>query len=336
MKQEGVSQEEIVKRVEKILEERGSKAYEKMKNEILQEKIECDELYKALNYFMSRRCAAFLIRPALISICCEAVGGDPNLTTSIATSLTLMCGGMDIHDDIIDRSKIKASHQTILGKFGEEMALLAGDALLFKGLTLTYEILKEGVSAKKVAAIMDIVRRIFFELGDAEALELSFRGRMDVTPEDYLHVMRKKSADVEAYTRIGAILGGGSKGEIEALGRYGRLLGMIMRLNDDLIDTFDFEECLHRIKKECLPLPILYALQNPEIKPTIESILLKKTMTKRDAERLLEITYEAGGLKHLEYLMRESASKACSELEKLKYNKKQLELLAKAMLPPPL
>jgi len=323
------SQEDVMEQVQKIFEERGRKALEMARNEILQEEIECKEVREALRYFMTEYWHD-VARPALLSLACEAVGGDPEITTPIAIPMTLISGAIDIHDDIIDQSKIKGSRPTVFGKFGKDIALLVGDALLFKGFTLLHKAVEKGIPAEKVAVIIDIIKNAFFELGDAEALELQFRGRMDVTPEEYLRMVRKKAADVEAHTRISAILGGGSKEEIEALSEYGRLLGMIIILRDDWMDMADFEEIAHRIKRECLPLPSLYALQSPKIRSKLDSILFKKTITKKDARIILEATDEARGLRHVEQLMQEIARNSRSFVKDLKKNRLALQLLTES------
>jgi geranylgeranyl pyrophosphate synthase len=326
-------QENVIEQVQKLLKERGSKALEEARKTILQEKVECKEVREALTYFMKEYWRD-LARPTLLSIACEAVGGDPDITTPIAVPMILISGAIDIHDDIIDQSKVKGSRPTVLGKFGKDVALLVGDALLFKGLTLLHEAVEKGVPAEKLSVIINILKNMFFELGDAEALELRFRGRLDITPEEYLHVVTKKAADVESYTRISAILGGGSEEEIDALGKYGRILGMLAILSDDLMDMIDFEEAKHRIKKECLPLPILFTLQNPEIKPKINAILLKDTITKKDAETILETAHKAGELKHFRKLMEELCAEAYLHINNLKGSKDYLRLLLESMVPP--
>jgi len=252
-----------------------------------------------------------------MSIVCEASGGNPDKIIAVAASISLISGGIDIHDDIIDRSDTKLSHLTIFGKFGEDIALLVGDALLFKGLTLLCESVKREVSVEKIPQIFKLINRMFFELGDAEALELQFRGRKDISPEEYLRLVRKKAADVEALTRIGAILGGGSEEEIEKLGEYGRLLGMILILRDDMWDTTDFAETLHRIKKECLPLPILYALQSNKTRPKITSTILKQPITRKDVKNIQEMATKSGGLKQSQRIINKFAKKACKIIQAL-------------------
>ncbi len=319
MKQTGRSQEEIVEQVQRLLEERGRKALEMAKKEMLQEKIECKEVREALNYFMTEYWQD-LARPALLSLCCEAVGGDPGATIPIAIPLSLISGGIDIHDDIIDQSETKRSRSTVLGKFGKDIALLVGDALLLKGLTLLHDVVEKGVSTEGVSIVLDIVKRMFFELGDAEALELRFRRQVNVAPEEYLNVVKKKAADVEALARISAILGGGSDEEIEKLGNYGRLLGMILILRDDILDTTDYAETLHRIEKECLPLPILYALQSDKTKSELVSMICRQPLTKRDIENIQENTARSGGLEGSQKILNELAKDACLIVQKIDKN----------------
>ena len=327
------SQEEVTDQLLKILEERGRKALEMARKTVLEEKIESKEVREALTYFMNEYWHD-VTRPAFLSLVCEAVGGDPDITTPIAISIILITGATKIHDDIIDKSKNKGPQRpTVYGKFGQEIALLVGDALLFKGFTVLYEAVEKGVPAKKIAAISDIIKRTFFELGDAEALALGIRGRTDVTPEDYIYIVRKKAADIEAYARISAILGDGSEEEIEALGEYGRLLGMLGILRADMIDMFDAKETIHRIKKEHLSLVILYALQNPEMKSSVLE-LVNKTKTEKDVEKLSAIVDRAGGFFLMNKCMKELAEEACYTIDSKKFNNNILTLLVRVSLLP--
>jgi geranylgeranyl pyrophosphate synthase len=331
MKEKDVNPEEDMRRILEIFKKRGTEALEIARKEILQEKIECKEAREALTYFMTVYWQD-LARPALLSLLCEAVGCEPELTKPIAVPMILISGAIDIHDDIIDKSKIKEDLPTIFGKFGKDTALLVGDALLFKGFSLLHDAVTEGVQSEKVKIIIDIIKDMFFELGDAEALELQFRGKLDITPEDYLHVVRKKGADVEAYSRISAVLGNASKKEAVSLAHYGRILGMLAILRDDIADMTDYEELLHRIKYECLPLPMLYALQSPVIKASIGSSLLKKKITRKDAKSILESTEKAKGFAHVEKYMEKLVEEGCSKLEFVRFNRKELELLLQSMI----
>ncbi len=332
-KQKNANENDMVEQVQKLLEERGSKALEEAKRIILQEEVECKEVREALNYFMKEYWHD-LARPTLLSLACEAVGGGPELTTPIAVPMILISGAIDIHDDIIDQSEIKESRPTILGKFGKDVALLVGDALLLRGLTLLFEAVEKEAPAERLPVITNIIKKMFFELGDAEALELQFRGRIDVTPEEYLHVVRKKAADVEGLVRISAILGGGTEEEIEALGKYGRTLGMMAILRDDLTDMLDYKEAVHRIRKECLPLPMFFTLQNPQAKAKVEAILQKRAIVRKDAETILEISEKTGGLSRFQKLMKKLQGDAYLHISSIKNINNYLELLIDSMVLP--
>jgi len=279
--------ERIIEEFQKLLEERGRKPLEMARKAILEEEIESKKVKEALHYFMTKYWHD-LARPTLLSICCEAVGGDPNSTVPFAVPLSLISGAIDIHDDIIDQSKTKYGRTTVYGKFGKEIALLTADALLFKGFTLLHKAYTQ-ISKSKATKIMSTIKNLFYELGDAEAMELRLRKKLDVTPGEYLYIIEKKAADVKAHAVVGALLGDATTEETRKLAKYGSSLGKIIILYDDWMDLIYFEEIRHRLHREHLPLPLLYALQNSKYKYKISSILQKKPFTKRNWEELLDI-----------------------------------------------
>lgn len=333
MKTSELNPEQTMKEIQKIFKKRGKKALEIARTEALKEKIESPQASEALAYFMNEYWHDFS-RPALLSLVSEAVEGNPELTIPIAVPLSLISGAIDIHDDIIDQSLSKGGRSTVYGKFGKEIALLIGDALLFKGLILLNNVENNEIPVKKKKAIVDIIKNMFFELGDAEAIELSMRRRVDVSPEAYVQMLRKKAADVEAHTRISAILGGVSNKTTEALGEYGRLLGMLLILRDDWIDVLDLDESLNRLKNESLPLPMLYALQEPSVKTRLTYILNKDEPNLKDAEIVLKEVEKTQAFDKQEVLMKKFAEEAESKLKMLKSDcRKYLILLVRATLP---
>jgi len=330
MKQ-NISPEQAMKQVRKIFRQRGTKALETARREIFKEKIECKETREALNYFITKYWHD-VTRPSLLSLACAAVGGNPEITTPVAVSMILTSGAMDIHDDLIDESRKKESRDTVLGKYGKTIALLVGDALMFKGLVLLQRALENGVSAENRARILDVVERRFFELGDAEAMELSLQARTDITPKEYLYIVKKKAADMEAYMRIGGILGGGTHEEIEALGKYGRILGTLIILRDDLIDMIDLHETVQRIRKESLPLPILYALQDTAQREALVGLIHQKKHTISRAKKVIELARNSGGMKQTRGLMQRLIDHACNLMNNIEYERPNLKLLLYAMI----
>jgi len=312
--------EEAAKEVRKLFNERGTKILKEAAASVLREKIECVEAKEALSQFMSRW--RDVVRPSLVSLACETVGGDPSITAPIGKSLTLLSGATDIHDDIIDKTMMKKKKKTVLGRFGGDIALLAGDALICEGFIELFEgLARRDISFEKKLAIVHTIRELYCEMLDGEALELRFRARADVKPDEYLYVVRKKAADVEACMRAGAMLGNGSREQVDAVGGYGRLLGTIVLLRNDLEDMLDLNLLNLRIKNESLPLPILYALENDKKKEEILAILKKEKVSKREAERLLKLISEAGGINKLEKLFMDLKNQAGIKIRKLKFSR---------------
>lgn len=304
---------------QKLFEERGMKALELAREAILEEKIESKEVKNALQFFMKRW--RDFARPGLLSIVCQSIGGKPEGTIDVAIPLILIAGATDIHDDIIDESRTKYDQLTVYGKFGKNIAILAGDALFFKGLSMLNKFFTE------TSSIINIVKDMFFELGDAEALELQLRKTI-APPAIYLNIIRKKAADVEAHTRIGAIIGKGTKEEIDALGKYGRLLGMLIILKDDYIDSIEDDELKHRIQSEHLPIPLLYALKN-QTKTSINKILRKKNLKREDIQAIKKFIREAKGLQETAQQMEDLIKAGEKQIANI-INNTNLKLLLRA------
>lgn len=288
----------LIEEIQGLMEERGRKPLEIAKEKILEEEIESKEVREALHFFMIEYWQD-LARPTLLSICCEAVGGDLNATIPFAIPLSLISGALDIQDDIIDDSKTKHGRPTVYGKYGKEVAILTADALLFKGFTLLHEAYTQ-ISKEKSLKIAKTIKNAFYELGNAEALELKFRGRLDITPKEYLRIVRKKAADVEAHAFIGGIIGNATKNAEKNLSGYGRLLGIAIILYDDWVDTVTPKEAIHRINKEHLPLPIIYAFQNNAFLRDIISTTRKNKMTEKHYKKIFDEVIKAGGFRELQ------------------------------------
>lgn len=292
----GPSQKNLIAQVKAILKERGQKAIELAKVTMLQEPIGFEPLREAMRYFMEEVwCDAS--HPTLLSLACEAVGGNLDSTTQVGAAVVLLAGGADVHDDIIDQSITKDSKKTVFGKFGGDTAILIGDALLFRGLLMLHDAC-ESLQKEQKQEILRLAKAAFFEIGNAEAREASLRGKLELSPEEYLNIIKMKVSVAEASARMGAVLGNGTTEEIENLGHYGKTLGLLMTLRDEFIDVFEVDELTNRFKNECLPLPVLYAFQDPCIKKEVVQ-LLEREITKVEMDRILDLVINAPEVRKL-------------------------------------
>jgi geranylgeranyl pyrophosphate synthase len=282
----GKDQEKLMAKAIVLLEQKGQKAFQIARKSVLQDKSGNGPVVEAIRYFMDNW--RDVHHPALLSLACEAVGGNPNITTQTGAATVLLASAADIHDDIIDQSKTKGKKLTVYGKFGKETALLAGDFMLLKGVTLLHEA-GQALNQKQRQTIKNLIEDAVLEATSAELKEAAFKGNLNVTPEDYFSITAMKATIAKASMQVGAILGKGKPQEIDALGNYGRTLGILMKIRDDFIDMFEPDELENRFKNECMPLPILYAFQNSKVKSKIIHMLEKPDLSEDDAYKIVEI-----------------------------------------------
>lgn len=318
----------LMDQVKVLLMERARKSLEIARRTVLEdEMITYQPLREALKYFMENW--HHVSHPTLLSLSCEAVGGDPNAGAEISAALVLLAGAADVHDDIIDQSVTKDSKPTVYGKFGKDIAILIGDALLFEGLLMLHEACEKLLKGQR-QAILSLAKGAFFEIGNAEAQEASLRRRLDLSADEYLNIIRTKVSVSEAVARMGAILGNGDPEVVEALGYYGKTLGLLMTIRDEFIDVYEMEELRNRFKNECLPLPVLYAFQDADRKNRIIQLLEKEKITEEEAERTLDLVINAESNRKLGKELHVFMDEAIRSLRHINKNKDLFVLLLKS------
>jgi len=304
------SESELIEKVKGIIEKRGRASVEKAREEILDSPYDGGIVSSAVKYFARVTLRQGLpVFPALISLSCEAVGGNTEKTITIGAAMELIAGAADVHDDIIDQSTIKYNKKTVLGKFGSDVALLAGDALLMQGLMLLSREF-DSFSEEQRKAIRSVILQALFEISNAEANEIRLRKKLDTSPQEYYEVIRLKAVIPEAHCKIGGILGNANEQTINALGQYGRTFGVLSLIRDEFIDLLEHDELQNRIKNECPPLPMLYALQNSKTRCKIEPFIKGLNLAKKDENKLVKIVLDSVEVKNLKSKMTSMAQKA--------------------------
>jgi geranylgeranyl pyrophosphate synthase len=283
MTKESLAEKSLLK-----LNEKSDKARKLVKKIILEEKFSQEKINQAVELYLSRWNDT--TRPGTLALSYEAVGGEPDKAVPMQTALLLIDATMDIHDDIIDESLAKKNIKTIYGKLGKEAALLIGDAFMVKGFSQLHNAL-ENLPQERQALIIDEVHNFLLQVVDAHIVEAQLKAKKwTLKPETYMQVLTKKAADIEGRMKVGAIYGGGSPHEVETLGKFGRNLGILLVIRTEFVDMFERDELTNRVKNECLPLPILYAIQNKTCERKIRKILSKEDkISKYDCAAVVEI-----------------------------------------------
>jgi geranylgeranyl diphosphate synthase type II len=316
--------------VHELLCRYGKKAFEVAQKIILEESIENSNVREALHYFL-HEVWHDLEYPGFMTLACKAVKGEPEKTLQLGASLVLLRGAMDIHDDIIDKQPMKANKPTLFGKYGQDLSILAGDLLFYKGLMHLNEAISQ-LQEEERQTIANMVKKALFEVGTGVASEIDLRGNFNLLPEECMKIIIQKSACAEVHARIGAIVGGGNKTEVDALGKFGRLFGVLTMIRDEFIDIYEPDELQNRKERECLPLPLLFAFQDKEVKNRILSILKKGRLAKKDSHRIIDIVSRSEGVNSLKRQIEELRKTAISSLKSIQ-DKESTRLLASLLDP---
>jgi geranylgeranyl diphosphate synthase type I len=263
-------------------------------------------------------------RPSLTFFSCEAVGGTFEISQDAALMFTLAGSGFGIHDDILDQSKSKHLRMTILGLHGMDYALLVGDLLIVKAWTYANKLIRKTGNPTKIADILETYGDLSVEICEAEFMETQCRKKLDTNLDYYKNVLWKEMAEFEACSRIGAMLGDGQPKEIEALANFGRRVGLISRLANEVEDCLNSKgDLLHRIEYESIPLPLLYAAKNSAKNYSeIEDIIHRQRKNPLDdIKTLLGICFEAEAFKYMRKEGEKQKREADIKLKELKDTK---------------
>ena len=184
------------------------------------------------------------MRPALVVLSCEAVGGKNEDAFKTAAAVELIHTFSLIHDDIMDKDDMRRGKPSVHAIWGEPMAILAGDTIFSKAFESILETNTENVQPKRIMHAMSAAVDACVKLCEGQALDIGFEGKLDVKEDEYLNMIYKKTAAlISAATKAGALIGGGTEEQIDALAEYGRLIGMAFQIQDDYLDVVsDAEE----------------------------------------------------------------------------------------------
>jgi len=182
------------------------------------------------------------LRPFILMSSCNAVGGDEKKVMPLAVAIELIHNFTLIHDDIMDKSKLRRNLPTVHIKFGESTAIIAGDLLFTKAFGALNDI---DIDSNAKKHITNGMVNCIEEICKGQQLDLEFEKRKIVKETEYIEMIRKKTAVLFMFAAEGgAIIGGGTKEEIKALQSYGNYLGLAFQIWDDYLDISSDEGTL--------------------------------------------------------------------------------------------
>ena len=193
-------------------------------------------LYEPLSRFTAQ--GGKRVRPALVLLGCEAVGGDIRRSFSTAAAIENFQSAALIHDDIADKSELRRGEPCVYVTEGTGIAINVGDLAL---TTVFSDIVDDPVlsDSTKIHLLSELAQMEQMTL-EGQALDLGWvrDERWDVSPEDYFEMASHKTAYYSGAVPLaaGAICGQGSQKQIESLRNFGMKSGLAFQLQDDLLN----------------------------------------------------------------------------------------------------
>ena len=253
---------------------------------------EVDLLYRMMRDYPSRPAKG--MRPFLCVSACRAAGGNGEDAILTAACIELFQHWILIHDDIEDGSELRRGGPTLHRKYGEPLALNAGDALharMWSALSMN----RETLGPVKTVRIIEEFSGMVNETTEGQHMELEWvaHKRWNLKESDYYEMCTKKTSwyTVAGPCRLGAIVAGASEEVLEKLKTFGLKLGVAFQIQDDALNLIGDQEKYGKEKSDDIlegkrTLIILHLLGSvgPDEKARLVSIMNKDRAAKTSAE----------------------------------------------------
>jgi octaprenyl-diphosphate synthase len=272
------------------------------------------------------------MRPKLVLLFANALGFQGASRFELAAVVEFIHTATLLHDDVVDESSLRRGKPTANALFGNAASVLVGDFLYSRSFQMMVSV--------KHARVMEVLAEATNVIAEGEVLQLMNMRDPDITVDDYLRVIRFKTAKLfEASARLGAVLTNSSNEVEEACAGYGRAMGTAFQLIDDVLDySGDTQELGKNVGddlregKTTLPLLIAMERGTPE-----QRELIRHAIEHGELERLgdiVKIVTSTGALDATRQAARaeaEQAQKCLDALPPSKWREALLEFSAQSV-----
>jgi len=236
------------------------------------------------------------LRPLLMVLSARICGYKGDYDKIFSTTFEYLHAATLLHDDLVDGAKLRRGKPVANSIWGNSTAVLVGDFLLARGLSIA--------AATGKLKVIKVIAGVTESMSQGEIHQLMRKGALDLTEAEYMEIIRRKTAVLfEGACRISAFIANASKKEEKAVSGYGYNMGMAFQMADDLLDyTLDTralgKEVGADLKEGKLTLPVIYALKEAERNDPLRmtAILQNKSFSVRDFKLLLTLLEKYGGI----------------------------------------
>ena len=254
------------------------------------------------------------MRPLLMLLMAKNYGEVSAVTQHAAVGLELLHTASLVHDDVVDESSERRGQASVNATYNNKVAVLVGDFILSTALL--------HVSYTNNQRIVQELSELGRTLAAGEILQLSNIQNQEISEDVYYQVIQQKTAALfQSCAAIGALSAGASEEEVKKAGEFGKNLGIIFQIRDDIFDYFDSKEIGKPTGNDMtegkLTLPVIYALNNSyyESMQTLAKKVKTGTINVDEIAVLVEFTKQQGGIEYAEQKMAEFSQLCKSYIE---------------------
>lgn len=191
-----------------------------------------NNLHRPVRYILSL--GGKRIRPVLVLLAGNAFNAEKNQLIGAALAVEIFHNFSLVHDDIMDEAPLRRGKATVHSKWDENAAILSGDAMLIEA----YKQLSSA-GGEHLKQLLDLFNTTSVEVCEGQQLDMDFEARTDVRVDDYLEMIRLKTAVLLGCSlKMGAILGNASEADAQHLYNFGIHAGIAFQIQDDYLDAF--------------------------------------------------------------------------------------------------
>ncbi|MEM2020951.1 MAG: polyprenyl synthetase family protein [Zestosphaera sp.] len=265
------------------------------------------------------------LRPLALVLSGRMYGLDERVGIAAGASVEILHNFTLIHDDIMDRDQFRRGVPTVHTIYGEETAILAGDLLFAK----SYEALSRLsglLPAERLVNAFNELTWAAVTVAEGQALDMDFERRWDVTLNEYLEMIYKKTAALfKSSLVMGALLAGASESEVPHLEGFARGVGIAFQIRDDVLGLIADEAVLGKPvysdlregKKTAL---VIYALSKlgPDERTKLVSVLGRRDAGVSELREAADLIKSTGAIEFADRLADEYLRSGLDSLSKAK------------------
>ncbi len=189
-------------------------------------------LYEPVKHIMS--IGGKRIRPMLLLLANEAFNGDTQKALPIAYAFEIFHNFTLVHDDIMDEADLRRGEPTVHNRFGTNAAILSGDVMV----AMSYDFLSN-VPSQYLREALQIFNDTAIGIMEGQQQDMDMEGTWDSTEDDYLDMIKKKTAILlAAALETGSLIAGASEADRKIIYEFGINAGLAFQIRDDFLDAY--------------------------------------------------------------------------------------------------